>query len=115
MEVATRNEVVLVGRLSAMPEDRELPSGDLLRTWRLVMDRPVPRRKLPEGVRPATIDTVDCFAWAPAVQKAAAGWTVGDVIAVEGSLRRRFWQIPTGVTSKTEVEVSKAKRVARAP
>ncbi len=114
MQIETRNEVLLVGRLAAPAEDRELPSGDVITSWRLVVDRPALKRKLPEGVRPPTIDTLDCVAWAGAVQRAAAGWQTGDVLSIEGALRRRFWRGPVGASSRYEVEVSKAKRLAKA-
>ena len=106
-----RNEVILVGRLAAEAQDKELPSGDVLTSWRLVVDRGPAKRKLPEGVRPTTIDTLECVAWLPAVQQTAANWCAGDVIAVEGALRRRFWR---GGNSRYDVEVVKAKRVAKA-
>ncbi len=109
-----RNEVLIVGRLSAAAVERELPSGDVLTTWRLVVDRPPSRRKVPEGTRPATVDALDCVAWLQALQRAAAGWAPGDVISVEGALRRRFWRAPSGLGSRYEIEVVKAKRVARA-
>ncbi len=64
MDVAARNEVVLVGRVAAGPEERTLPSGDILLIWRLVVDRPRPGRAAPEGVRVPTVDTLDCVAWA---------------------------------------------------
>jgi single-strand DNA-binding protein len=113
-EATTRNEVVLVGRLAAPAEDRELPSGDVLTTWRLVVDRPPNRRKAPEGVRPPTVDALECVAWTAGVQRAAAGWQPGDLVSVEGALRRRFWRAPTGASSRYEVEVTRARRVARA-
>jgi single-strand DNA-binding protein len=91
-QIEARNEVVLVGRLSAAPAERELPSGDRLVSWRLVVDRPPTRRKLPEGSRPPTIDTVDCVVWTASLQKAAETWVAGDVLSVEGALRRRFWR-----------------------
>lgn len=111
--ITSRNEVVLVGRLAAAPEQRALPSGALLTTWRLVVERPPGGRKPPEGVRAPTIDTVDCVAWVSAVQRSAGTWEPGDVLSVEGSLRRRFWRSPTGASSRYEVEVSRAKRLAR--
>ncbi|MGB8650480.1 MAG: single-stranded DNA-binding protein [Mycobacteriales bacterium] len=114
MEIDARNEVVLVGRLAGEPQARELPSGDLLATWRLVVDRPPPRRKPPAGVRSPTVDTLDCVAWTSSVRRAAAGWQPGDLVAVEGSLRRRFWRTPVGASSRYEVEVTTAKRLARA-
>jgi single-strand DNA-binding protein len=112
--IEARNQVLLVGRLAAAPEDRELPSGDVLTSWRLVVDRPPARRKLPEGLRPPTVDTLECVAWIGSVQRAAAAWESGDVLSVEGALRRRFWRSPTGSSSRYEVEVSKARRVAKA-
>lgn len=114
MEIAARNEVVLVGRLAAPAEDRELPSGDVLTMWRLVVDRPPPKKRLPEGGRPPTIDALECVAWTRAVQRSAAAWQAGDVLAVEGALRRRFWRTPVGPSSRYEVEVTKAKRLAKA-
>lgn len=110
--VLGRNEVVLVGRLSALPEERELPSGDRLISWRLVVDRP-PGRKPPEGVRATTVDTLDCMAWTPAVRRSAKTLQQGDVIEVHGALRRRFWRAGAGAVSRCEVEVAAIKRLSR--
>ena len=108
----TQNEVVLVGRVSAPPEERELPSGDVLVTFRLVVDRPA--RPLPEGVRPVSVDTLDCVAWTPALRRSLSAWETGDVVRVEGALRRRFWRAGAAAASRCEVEVAKAKRLQRA-
>jgi single-strand DNA-binding protein len=113
MEALTRNEVVLVGRVSADPEDKELPSGDVLTTFRLVVDRPPPRRALPEGVRSATTDTLDCVAWSGGVRRSARALRAGDVVAVEGALRRRFWRSPVGASSRCEIELETVKRLQR--
>jgi single-strand DNA-binding protein len=109
-----RNEVALVGRVSGEPEERTLPSGDVLVIWRVVVDRPPSRRKLPEGARPVTNDTFDCVAWAAGVRRTAAAFVSGDVVQVDGSLRRRFWRAGAGATSKCEIEVASTKRLARA-
>jgi single-strand DNA-binding protein len=114
VQIEARNEVVLVGRVAAKAEQRQLPSGDVLMTWRLVVDRGPNRRPVPDGVRPATVDALDCVAWSGQVQRAAGGWEPGDVVLVEGSVRRRFWRVPTGASSRYEIEVVKAKRLARA-
>jgi single-strand DNA-binding protein len=113
-QIEARNEVVLVGRLASPAEERELPSGDLLTCWRLVVVRPPSRRKLPEGSRPPTIDTIDCVAWTAGVRRTASSWEAGDVLSIEGALRRRFWRGSAGAASRYEVEVIKAKRVAKA-
>ena len=112
---AACNEVALVGRVSAPATERVLPSGDVLLTWRLVVDRPPSRRPLPAGLRAVTIDTIDCVAWTSGVRRTAVGFAAGDVVRVQGSLRRRFWRGGGGgLGSRYEVEVAAAKRLQRA-
>jgi single-strand DNA-binding protein len=111
-EHESRNEVVLVGRVSGVPEERELPSGDSLVAWRVVVPRPAPRRAPPEGVRPPTVDTLDCVAWTAALRRTARGLADGDVVALEGALRRRFWRAGAGPVSRCEVEVSALRRIS---
>jgi single-strand DNA-binding protein len=108
------NEVALVGRVSAAAEERVLPSGDVLLSWRLVVDRPPARKAPPEGVRVPTQDTVDCVAFAAAARRAAKALEPGDVVRVDGALRRRFWRAGAAAASRTEVEVASLKRLVRA-
>ena len=96
-----RNVVHIVGRLSMPAEQRELPSGDEVVTWRLVVNRDGERRG---------VDVIDCAAFAARVRRAAMKWQSGDVIEVEGALRRRFWRGERGTASRFEVEVSRASR-----
>jgi single-strand DNA-binding protein len=111
----TCNDVALVGRVSAPAEERTLPSGDVLLTWRVIVDRPPPRRAVPEGVRQSTVDVIDCVAWTGGVRRTAGAFDAGDVVRVEGSLRRRFWRGGAGgLASKYEVEVKAARRLAQA-
>lgn len=107
------NEVLLVGRVAAAPEERELPSGDLLVAVRVVVDRPPPAVAPPQGVRPPTIDTIDCVAFTAGARRTVTAWQPGDVVRVEGSLRRRFWRGGQGLASRYEVEVARGKRVSR--
>lgn len=116
---APRNEVVLVGRVSSAPAERALPSGDVLLTWRVVVDRPLeaPSRRSAEGGaerRPPTVDALDCVTRAAGVRRTVAGWAEGDVVHVEGALRRRFWRGPGGLASRHEIEVRTARRLRRA-
>jgi single-strand DNA-binding protein len=107
-EPASRvNEVHLVGRLAAAAVDRELPSGDTLATFRLVVGRP-------EGAPGPRVDTVDCVAWRGDVRRKLRSWAPGDVVRVEGELRRRFWRVGAAAASRYEVEVSTARRLAKA-
>jgi single-strand DNA-binding protein len=112
---ADENTVVLVGKVAGDPTDRQLPSGDLLVTWRLVVRRPPPTRRASAAGRTPTIDTIDCAAWRGDVRRAVAGWSNGDLVRIEGSLRRRFWRTTTGTASRCEVEVTRVRRLSRAP
>ncbi|MCW2622130.1 MAG: Single-stranded DNA-binding protein [Frankiales bacterium] len=111
----SRNQVSLVGRLSGVPAERELPSGDRLTTFRVVVSRPPARAGAPEGVRRTTSDTLDCVAWAAGLRRRVASLHAGDVLEVEGSLRRRFWRGGQGVSSRYEVEVTSIKRLRKGP
>ncbi|HEX3706266.1 MAG TPA: single-stranded DNA-binding protein [Mycobacteriales bacterium] len=102
-QIEHRNEVAITGRLSAMAEARELPSGDEVVAWRIIVDRPA-------GAERAGIDAVDCVAFNARVRRAALRWQPGETIAVEGALRRRFWRSPSGTASRFEVEVARATR-----
>ena len=93
------NTVQLRGRWTAAAE-RELPSGDLLVTARLV----VPRAG-------GGVDTVDCAIWPAGLRKRVLAWPDGAQAEVAGSLRRRFWRTPGGPASRYEVEVASARRV----
>ena len=108
------NAVVLVGRVSREPDEKELPSGDVLVLFSVIVDRPHSRRPVPEGTRVVTTDTIDCVAWPAGVRRTAGRFLPGDVVRVEGTLHRRFWRGEGGATSKYEVEVATVKRLARA-
>lgn len=108
-----RNDVVLVGRVSGAPQDRQLPSGDVLTTWRVVVSRPPPRRPAPEGVRLPTSDTLWCVGWAAKVRRVAATLSAGDVVEVTGGLRQRYWRAGAVLVGRTEVEVFTLRRLAR--
>ncbi|GAB2864043.1 single-stranded DNA-binding protein [Nocardioides pacificus] len=106
------NEVRLIGRVSQVPERRELPSGDELWTFRVIVPRPVTRSGQARG--PA-VDTLDCAAWSGRARRSVAGWSAGDVVEVTGPVRRRFFRTGAGAASRVEVEVVTARRLRRAP
>lgn len=103
------NDVRLVGRLSGDPAERTLPSGDVLVSFRVVVDRPRAARR--DGA--PTIDTVDCVAWRADARRTVGGCASGDVLEVSGALRRRFWRTGAGAASRTEVEVLRVRRRRR--
>ena len=116
--VAARNDVMLVGRVAAPAQERQLPSGDVVVTFRVVtfrdeVDRAAPAR--PCSGQPVLIDTLDCAGWTAGVRRRARSLTPGDVVQVEGALRRRFWRAGAGAASRCEVEVRSLRRLVRAP
>lgn len=113
-QLAARNEVLLVGRVSGGPEERELPSGDRIVAWRVVVDRK-PVRRLPEGVRIASVDTFDCVAWTARQRRSALTLVEGDIVQVEAALRRRFWRAGGATASRYELEVLALRRLSRRP
>lgn len=100
----TRNEVVLHGRLSAPAEERELPSGDVIVTLRVVVSRP-PRARAPG------VDTIDVVCWSAVTRRTALRLAAGGDVEVTGSLRRRFYGGPTGRQSRYEVEAASVRRL----
>ncbi|GAA4947903.1 single-strand DNA-binding protein [Nonomuraea thailandensis] len=98
-----RNEVLLVGRLSAPAEERSLPSGDTLTKWRII----VRRRRHRRG---ATLtDSVPCITFDPETAAVVRGLKPRDYVAVTGSFRCRVYGPSAGKTWRYEVEVSTAK------
>lgn len=97
-EVEWLNSVHLVGRVTTTGEELELPSGDLLVKFRVVIPRENPTTK-------ATVDTIDCVAVAKSVQRKAMKFELDEIVEIEGSLRHRFWKAGAGVASRVEVEV----------
>jgi single-strand DNA-binding protein len=106
----TCNQVVLVGRVSAPPERRDLPSGDQLVTLRVVVDRP-PQK----GSTRRAVDVIDVACWTRRTQRTATGLEPDDGVRVEGALRRRFFAAGGGRASRYEVEANRLVRVTRHP
>lgn len=107
-DVEDCNEVRLVGRVSTAPEAKELPSGDVVWLFRLVVRRP-------EGhVSRQSVDVLDCSVWAPRLQRSVSGWRDGDQVEVEGAVRRRFYRAGQATASRVEVEVRRGRVRRRA-
>ena len=102
------NQVVLRGRVSGAPTERELPSGSTVVGVRLSVRRD--RTAMTKGSK-QTVDWVECTAWSAAARRSVGRWAVGDLVEVEGSLRRRFPR--GGGVSRVEVEVLRGRRLAR--
>lgn len=102
------NDVHLLGRVSVDPERRELPSGDVLWSVRLVVDRGSAESRSRQKV-----DALECAAWTARVQRSIATWKAGDEVEVHGALRRRFFRTGAGAASRVEVEVQRARVIRR--
>ncbi|HEY8651653.1 MAG TPA: single-stranded DNA-binding protein [Dermatophilaceae bacterium] len=107
------NEVVLSGRISGSPEERELPSGDSVVQLRLVVPRTAYRGRAGGGG--ATVDTIDVSCWTKALQRKAVRLKPGDLVTIRGALRRRFWRSPGGPASRYDVEATGLDRHVTAP
>jgi len=118
------NSVRLVGRVSVEPERRELPSGDELVQLRVIVARPTHPARASGGGRgsgnakdddagsPRTqVDTIDVACWTALTRRTAARLQPGQVVEVQGALRRRFFKTGAVTQSRYEVEASLLRRV----
>ena len=112
-EAAACNEVRLLGRVSGDPEEKVLPSGTTLWTFRLVVSRPPARESTRASTRRA-VDVLDCAVWGGRVRRSVATWADGDRVEVSGAVRRRFFRAAGGTASRVEIEVSAGRLVRRA-
>lgn len=103
------NTVTLLGRLADDPARRPLPAGGTVTVWRLNVDRPQSPGKR------RRVDTIACAAYDARLHDQAASWRRGDIIEVQGALRRRFWNADEFTYGRYEVEIHEAALVAVAP
>jgi single-strand DNA-binding protein len=88
------NDLLLRGRVSATATTTELPSGDKVVEFRLIVTR-----ENREGV-----DTLDIAAWSAKSRKTALSLTPDEWVEISGAIHRRFWQSPGGLASRWQVE-----------
>lgn len=104
------SEVTVVGRMGARVDVRELPSGDQVTIFTVVVDRPAREVAKAPG-RAVSVDSIACQTFRPAVARRLEQLAAGDWVRVEGTLRRRFWRAGTGLGSAMEVDARKVDRV----
>lgn len=101
------NEVRLVGRVSGTPEERDLPSGDVVVQLRVVVPRP-------DGTAGASVDTIDVACWSGRTRQVARRLQAGDHAEVTGALRRRFYRAGAATVSRYEVQAHSLRRAKAA-
>lgn len=105
------NLVTLTGRISGARE-RALPSGDVLVSFRVIVDRP-PKDRGPSGK--VRVDAIECSTWRAPLRRRALGLADGTPVELTGRLRRRFWRGGAGLASMIEVEATTLKRIGEGP
>lgn len=107
-DVEDCNEVRLVGRVSTEPVAKQLPSGDTVWVFRLVVRRPEGH-----GSR-QSVDVLECSVWGARLQRSVSGWSEGDRVELEGAVRRRFYRAGQATASRVEIEVRRGRLRRRA-
>lgn len=102
-------DVVVVGRLGSRVEVRELPSGDTVTVFTIVVDRV---RAVGRPASAVKVDAIACQAFRAGVVNRLGRLEPGQWVRAEGALRRRFWRSGAGLGSAMEVEVSRLSTVA---
>ena len=95
------NEVSLIGRLSGVPIEKELPSGDKVVEFRLIVSR----------LELSGVDTLDIAAWSAKSRRSALSLKPDEWIEISGAIHRRFWKAPTGLASRWQVEAAEISRI----
>ena len=95
------NDLLLRGRISAEALEKELPSGDKVVEFRLIVSRE--RR---DGV-----DTLDIGAWSAKSRRLALSLKPDEWIEVSGAIHRRFWRGAGGLASRWQVEAVEISRI----
>lgn len=101
------NLVRLVGRLGKSVEERELPSGDVVTAFTVVVDREPSRAASASTV---SVDTIPCQTFVSSLARRLTTLEAGSWVEVEGRLRRRFWRAGAGLGSAMTVDVTKLVR-----
>ena len=95
------NDVLLRGRVSSLAVEKELPSGDKVMEFRIVI-----ARSDAEG-----FDTIDISAWSSKLRRTAGSLKNDQWVEVSGSIKRRFWRGAAGLASRWQIDASEISRL----
>jgi single-strand DNA-binding protein len=102
------NEVTLIGRLGSTVTERDLPSGDIVTAFSIVVDRPLRDRR-----GSVTVDAIPCHTFSSSIGARVMSWEPGLWIQVGGMLRRRFWRSGSATSSLLDVQATTVRRLGR--
>lgn len=107
------NRVILIGRLASDPELKYTPSGVAVTQFRLAVNRPMSSEARQSG-QEKQADFISIVAWRQSAEYAANYLGKGRLIAVEGRLQVREYQLADGQKRRdTEVVVDNLKSLDR--
>lgn len=95
------NKVIMTGRLTADPENRQTQGGTPVATYRLAVDRIYKAEGQPEA------DFFTCVAWGKNAEFVGKYLRKGTKIAIEGELRSRQWEKDGQKHTATEIVVER--------
>jgi single-strand DNA-binding protein len=95
------NDVLLRGRVSQEAIEKQLPSGDKVVEFRLIVTRD----------RHSGVDTLDIAAWSAKSRRSALSLVAHEWVKISGSIHRRFWSGPAGLASRWQVEAVEISRM----
>ena len=95
------NDLLLRGRVSQEAIEKELPSGDKVVEFRLIVSRE----------KQSGVDTLGIGAWSSKYRRTALTLKADEWIEVSGSIHRRFWSAQTGLASRWQVEAVEISRI----
>jgi len=95
------NDVLLRGRVSQEAVEKELPSGDKVVEFRLIVSR----------AKQPGVDTLDIGAWSAKSRRTALSLAPDQWVEISGSIHRRFWSGPAGLASRWQVEALEISRI----
>jgi single-strand DNA-binding protein len=95
------NDVLLRGRVSQEAIEKQLPSGDKVVEFRLIVSRD----------RQSGVDTLDIAAWSAKSRRSALSLVADEWVEISGSIHRRFWSGQAGLASRWQVEAVEISRI----
>ena len=105
----SHNQVTLVGRVSALPEARVLPSGDEVVSFRIIVARSAAALRHSKQ----RVDTIECSVWTSALRRVVLRLEPGTEVKISGELRRRFSRGANGAVSRVTVDLNACHRAQK--